>query len=294
MFQHKDEEEEKKDITIRGVNKLLYEAFTTYSRKQGLSAGQAFNLMLTVALKQPWKAHGFRRFKPPIKMGITPEIISNVDHLVISKKDLLAAGEKTMFLFRNIKRLVFTEDVDTQVLLKHVKMIQKSNVTFPKHIPKLIQLGLTFKKATYHHPVKKENLKDITIRNVAVDLYDEFLSKAKEMNKTVGEFFSEILAHNLSIFEISEHVHSLGKREFLIISHEESLTIAKADLEVLGERGVFFYKIRHLVFRKDVTSELFLKSILKIVKCQEVILPTNIPKLIVLSRVVDCSKTNLT
>ncbi|MHA1629692.1 MAG: hypothetical protein ACTSXO_05165 [Candidatus Heimdallarchaeota archaeon] len=294
MFILQQDLEEKKDITIRGVNKALYNAFTAYSKKQGLSAGEAFNVITTISLQQPWRAHSFRRHKPPIRMGIKPEIISNMEQLVVTKKDLTAAGEKTMFLFRNIRKLVFTEDIDPQTLLKHVKMIQKSNVTFPKDIPKIIQLGLTFKKPFYKHPTNKEELKDITIRNVSVQLYDELLSKAKEQNKKTGELFSEILAHNLSVFEISEEVHSLGGREFLIISYEESLTVSRKDLEMLGERGVFFYKIKRLVFIKDVTPELFLKSILKIVKCQEVILPTNIPRLIVLSRVVDCLKTNIT
>ena len=99
MFVVKQDVGEKKDITIRGVNKSLYELFTTFSKKQGLSTGDAFNYILLGSIKQPWRIHGLRGRGPACK-GIQPEIISNLATLVVSKKDLISAGEKTMFLFR--------------------------------------------------------------------------------------------------------------------------------------------------------------------------------------------------
>ncbi|MFW9924985.1 MAG: hypothetical protein ACFFDW_17055, partial [Candidatus Thorarchaeota archaeon] len=130
-----NESEEKKDITIRGVNKELYDTFSEMRTKQGISTGEAFDSLVTIYLKQPWRIHGFRRFGAQKLFGVKPEIISDIDQLKVSKNDLTAAGERTMFLFRHISNLVFEKDVDGQIIAKHVKFIGGSNVTFLGHVP---------------------------------------------------------------------------------------------------------------------------------------------------------------
>ena len=288
-----DESDEKKDITLRGVNKELYESFTTQAKKHGLSTGDAVNNILLLA-DHPWRIHHFRRHAKQPRFGITPEKVIDLEKLVVSKKDLTAAGEKTIYLFRNIKELVFEKDVDAAILVKHVKLISSSNVKFLSDIPKLIQLGIIRRRKEYNHPTDKDLLKDVTIRNVSSKLYSNFVSQAKTEGKTTGQFFSNILANVLPAFEISDAVSSLGEREVLVVTLEDELFISKQDLEVLGDRGVILYGINKLEFAKDINQELFLKTIVKIIKCDKVTLPTNIPRLIVLSRAIGCKETNIT
>ncbi len=285
--------EDKKDITLRGVNKELYERFTTHGKKHGLSTGDALNNILQLA-DQPWRIHHFRRHARMPRFGVIPEKIADLEKLIVTKNDLTAAGEKTIYLFKNIKELIFDKDVDAATLVKHVKIISGSNVKYLSDIPKLIQLGIIRRRKKYIHPSDKDQLKDITIRNVSSKLYSNFVSKAKTEGKTTGEYFSQILANILPAFEISESLSSIGEREVLVVTLEEELFISKQDLEVLGDRGVIFYGIDKLEFAKGVNQELFLKTIIKIIKCDKVILPTNIPRLIVLSRAIGCKDTNLT
>jgi len=294
MFAIRQEFDDGKDITIRGVNKNLYDQFTGQRTKHGVSAGQAFSEIITIEFHRPWSIHGIRRHgRPPIH-GTKPEIISDLEKLKVSNKDLTSAGDKTMFLFRNIKDLTFDEDVDAAILVDHVKVISKCKVTFLGNVPKLIQLGLIRKRSKYNHPTKKDELKDITIRNVSAKLYDEFISKAKTEGKTTGEYFSLILSHFNHFDIIRSIMTEFQDKEILIVKNEEKLSINKEDLVVMGDRGVVFYNIGSLIFSNDIDQELFLKTILKIVECNGVVLPIKIPKLIVLSRVLHCNQINIT
>jgi len=294
MFKENENKDEKKDITLRGVNRELYDRFSEHRTAGGVSAGNAFSELVNIHLRQPWMLHGFRRFGRKPRSGILPEKISDLDELNVTKKDLTSAGEKTMFLFRNIKKLSFDVDVDALTLVQHVKLISKSSsVVFKGDIPKLVKLGLIRKRHQYQHPQNKEDLKDITIRNVSIKIYDEFVSKAKAEGATTGEYFSRLLAHLVPFPELQEVFHSIGDREVLFVSNEEELHITKRDLEVLGERLVIFYKAKKLTFSKDVDQELFLKNVFKIINCSEVNLSAAIPRLIVLSRVKNCQKMNI-
>ncbi|HUT82841.1 MAG TPA: hypothetical protein VMZ29_16715 [Candidatus Bathyarchaeia archaeon] len=289
MFVYSDEDDqEKKDITLRGINKELYDQFNEYRLKLGFSAGQAFDSLLFTAIRQPWRIQGLRSRRTFQHPGVKPEIISDLDHLRVDKKDLISAGAKTMFLFRNIPDLIFEKDVDGSILAKHVKAISHSNVTYLSNVPKLIRLGLVRKKCDYVHPTEKDSLKDITIRNVSSKIYDEFISLAKSEGITTGEMVSKYLADILPFIEVHDVIQHLEDREFLVVRHEDDLTITNEDLEILGERCVIFYKITKLTFSNTIKEDLFLKNVLKIIKCQEVNLPINIPKLIALSRTIYC------
>lgn len=292
MFMFKDEEGEKKDITLRGVNRELYEQFNEHRLKIGISVGEAFSAILFTNLQQPWRMHGFRRFSGSRKLGVVPEKICNLETLTVTKNDLISAGEKTMFLFRNIKNLTFEKDVDVSTLIKHVKVITHSNTKFLGEIPKLIQLGLIRKKHLYVHPIEKDDLKDITIRNVSTKLYDEFISKAKSEGVTTGELFSRFIADIMPFNEIHNVLETIGEREILIVIYETEINVTQKDLEVLGNRGVIFFGINNLSFSRDIEQEIFLKTVLKIINCQEVKLPKNVPKLIALSRAVNSNIIN--
>ncbi|NHJ48377.1 MAG: hypothetical protein FK733_11390 [Asgard group archaeon] len=289
MFIVKHQFDDLKDITLRGVNKELYDQFTAFAKKAGAPTGIVFSDILIGYLHQPWRMHGSRR-RHSLKHGVTPEKITDLDKLSVSKSDLIAAGESTMFLFRNIKELVFEKNVDAATLVKHVKMIHHCNTKFIGNIPKLIELGITRRVREYTQPSDTNLLTNITIRNVSTKVYDEFVSKAKSEGFTTGEFFSKILANILPFFEIRDVMLSLENHEALIVSFENQLLITKSDLEVLGNRKVIFYGIKQLEFAKDIDQNLFLKTVFKMVKCDEVILPSNLPKLIVLSRTMMCKE----
>ncbi len=290
MFIVKHQFDDVKDITLRGVNKELYDQFTAFTKKVGVSTGTVFSNILIGYIHQPWRIHGPSRDRKPLKYGITPEIISDLEKLSVSKTDLTAAGESTMFLFSHIKELIFEKDVDALTLVKHVKMIHHCQTEFLGDIPKIIELGITRKIREYNHPTDLELLTNITIRNVSSKIYDEFVSKAKSEGYTTGEFFSKILANILPIFELRDVMLNLGDHEALIVSFENQLVINKTDLEVLGNRKVIFYSVKQLEFVKDISQELFLNTVFKIVKSDEVILPGNLPKLIVLSRTMMCKE----
>lgn len=290
MFIVKHQFDEMKDITLRGVNKELYDQFTAFTKKVGVSTGIVFSNILIGYIHQPWRIHGSCRNRRPPKHGITPETISDLDKLSVSKIDLSAAGESTMYLFSHIKELIFEKNVDAITLVKHVKMIHHCNTKFLGDIPKLIELGITRKVREYNHPTDLDQLTNITIRNVSSKVYDEFVAKAKSDGYTTGEFFSKILTNILPFFELRDVMLTLGEHEALIVSLEDQLLINKSDLEVLGKRKVIFYGIKQLEFAKDISQELFLRTVFKIVKNDEVILPGNLPKLIVLSRTMMCKE----
>jgi hypothetical protein len=198
---------------------------------------------------------------------------------------LTAAGKKTKFLFKNIGQLTFDQTVDNETLVKHVLIVIDSKVEFPEEISKVVQLGLIRKERPYKYPENEEELKDITIRNVIAPIYDEFLSEARKDGKKAGEYFSEILAHMSHIIIIGDELMEQKERHPLIISFEENLKVAKSDLQYLKKRGIIFYKIKKLEFKKDIDKELFLETITKIINCKKVTLPANIPRLILLSRI---------
>jgi hypothetical protein len=290
MFVVKKDSGEMKDITLRGINKELYEQFTVHSKKHGLSAGDAFDSIVMID-KQPWRRI-ISRHRPPHHRK-APEIIRDLDRLVVSKQDLISAGDSTLFLFSKIKDLIFEKDVDAPTLVKHVRLIRKCKTSFLGDIPRIIQLGIIRKRTAYTHPSSKDKLKDITIRNVSIQLYDEFVSNAKNNGKTTGEYFSAILAHAITFFDISETISSVVDKEVLVVREEKELFVSKKDLEVLGERGLIIYGIPKIKFAKDIGQELFLKTIIRIIKCDQVILPANIPRLIVLSRAIQCKETKI-
>ncbi|MBD3189779.1 MAG: hypothetical protein GF308_04005 [Candidatus Heimdallarchaeota archaeon] len=284
---------ETKDVTLRGVDKKLYEQFVESARKFGLSTGDAFNNLVFFMIKQPWLMHGPPLPRKERSRSPPPEVIKGLESLVVSKKDLTEAGEDAVFLFKDIGQLIFAKDVDGPTLIKHVKLISRSEVEFRGDVPKIIRLGLVRKKCEYTSPTEEEALKDITIRNVSSSLYDEFLAKAKSEGKTTGEFFSMILANSLPFIEIREAVGPMRKKKILLIVFEDRVQISTEDLEALGDRGVVFYGINELDFAKDLEQELFLNAIIKIIKCEKVILPKTVPRLIVLSRTIDCKNLEL-
>ncbi|MCK5184826.1 MAG: hypothetical protein KAQ95_11005, partial [Candidatus Heimdallarchaeota archaeon] len=94
-------------------------------------------------------------------------------------------------------------------------------------------------------------------------------------------------------FDISETISTIGDREVLVVRGKEELLISKKDLVILDERGLILYGIPRIEFAKDIGQDLFLKTVVRIIKCEQVILPASIPRLIVLSRAIQCKETKV-
>ncbi|HDD26194.1 MAG TPA: hypothetical protein ENF75_03800 [Acidilobales archaeon] len=147
----------------------------------------------------------------------------------------------------------------------------------------------------------KEGKKTVTIRGLDSNLYKRLLVMAEETGRTVGELMNEAMKLLLSIGSTAV---STGKRvtsgaievgksfaegvkegyeNALVISDINELVVSKRDLESVEEH-ISFRNIGTLVFDDDVPYELFEKKVASIAMCDKVIIPSNFPKLKVLTK----------
>ncbi|MHA1512899.1 MAG: hypothetical protein ACTSRJ_02405, partial [Candidatus Hodarchaeales archaeon] len=276
-----------KRVTIRGGDSKLYDQVIDHTQSWGMSMGD----LLTHVIQYSKSGDRSKRFlhqhrgrmHPPKKSEFKIEVIENLEELHVSKEDLISAGQNTVYVFLGITNLYFSNDIDSETLLNHVIFTKScSNVNMGDNIPKLIEQGLVRKKRRYLST--NAVLRDITIRNVSKPDYSEFVAKAKQENKTVGELLNEMLANIAPNFEIRSILHSQKEPEALVVSDLEELTVTKHGLEELGHRKVLFYEIANLSFDDDIPSALFQEKVLGMLKCPNTTKPHNIPSLIWLAR----------
>ena len=131
-----------RNITIRGVDIEIYEAFTSKLRDYNMNVGDAFNKMIEDVLVNfdkifnEMSIYDFveqQRYLPRIS-------IDSHDELTISADDLKTT--KSRVSFRSVGQLVFDDSVTKEIFLLHVKEIYRcSTVKFSKDFPKLIALA---------------------------------------------------------------------------------------------------------------------------------------------------------
>ena len=139
-----------------------------------------------------------------------------------------------------------------------------------------------------------DEFKNITIRGVDTEIYDNFTSKIRDYNMNVGDAFNKMIEDVLKNFdevfnEISIHDYIEQQRRLPRISidaHEE-LTISAEDLKATKSR-VSFGKIGLLKFDDSVTKEIFLFHVRSIYRCSVVKFSKNFPKLIALAYCNEC------
>ncbi|MHA1983472.1 MAG: hypothetical protein ACW967_03880 [Candidatus Hodarchaeales archaeon] len=274
-----------KTITIRDIDKSLYDRFMTLSKVFGHSTGFMFTRLL-----QSYKSdrfHGFGphpRIKPQKEFNL--EIIANMDELIVSKSDLTEVGNQIKFFFKDIKQLTFANDVDNQTLEKFVFKIKNCKVFWPESVSHLISHSLIRTKLS-----KKPSLDDlgsITIRKVNSDIYDEFLSHCQLINQKVGDVVNDLLLELLPEVELNIIIiHNLHENplNFLTITSIDNLSVSKDDLEEIHERKLLFHRIKNLVFDQNISGDLFIEKIAGIYNCKKTEIPDSIPKLIKISRV---------
>ena len=150
-------EESKKVFTIRGLDPELYEKFTQTAKSLGVSVGELMNeamrtiLTLIIVSREAGEKAGKELGKATASMVSAPlkvikafiegfkdfEVVTSIGELSISRADL--EGVEKPVLFVNIRKLVFEDDVDWDLInskVKGVKLVDE--VVIPKNIPKLL------------------------------------------------------------------------------------------------------------------------------------------------------------
>ncbi|MHA2334440.1 MAG: hypothetical protein ACXAEU_20605 [Candidatus Hodarchaeales archaeon] len=264
-----------------GINKENVET-TTVTRR---NTGYVFSRIISHYRK------GAKLVPPPLKkvfkdQSTTIETIENIEELRISKGDLLEAGKGVKYFFRFIDNLIFEDDCDNQTLLDHVLTIRNCNVKMPETVSNLLFYSLVRQKPKF--VPDKDDLKDITIRNVIKEAYDEFATACQLNNQRIGEAVNELFWHSVSEMEglhILLHNPNANPIDTLIVSSLEKLEVTAKDLNEIKNRSILFHRIKKLVFAPDIDKDKFTRSVVGIYNCDEVELPETIPKLLRISRV---------
>lgn len=145
-----NEEENKKTVTIRGVDSSLYEKAVVLARQTGKNVGEIINQALSAFLGAADKAAetldkfiaGARDVGKSFIEGYEDSkknliIISNLDELVITKDEILQEGKSISF--RNIRKLQLNIDQES---LKYIdSIIGVDELVIPKGINKIALLS---------------------------------------------------------------------------------------------------------------------------------------------------------
>ncbi|MHA2252682.1 MAG: hypothetical protein ACXAD7_20125 [Candidatus Kariarchaeaceae archaeon] len=287
---HQDNSSEKKTITVRGVDKHLYDQFVSLAGLAGGSIGTAFSHAISAHKKEFQRyfiPHRIRKFLHTYH-DESVEVIENHEELIISKEDLISVGENIKFVFKNIDHLIFDESVDNKTLLNCVYRIRNCNVEAKGEISKLFLLSID--QSNIHKLPLSNDFKDITIRNVNSSAYEEFVSNCQATKQNIGDCVNDMLSQIIPHYEVLQilaHETSLNTLHPIILSLHDDLSIEQNDLDEIKERKILFHRIKKLQFSENIASETFIQSVIGIYNCNEVHLPASVPKLIKLSRVKD-------
>lgn len=152
----------------------------------------------------------------------------------------------------------------------------------------------------YSKKQRQHEKKDVLIRGIDKEAYDELLGLAKRLNTNLGTLASDAFRLFVSLIEDQgtvvliplEVARKTGSRLIpkfvrklkpILIRHVSHVKLSKRDLEEC-ESPLILMNIDELVFEDDITEELFDKKILKIIRCNRIIVPSSIRKFIVLSK----------
>jgi hypothetical protein len=273
-----------KTITIRDIDKDLYDRFMALSKVFGHSTGFGFTNLL-----HSYKSDRFSGFGPHPRImkdtDFSLEKIADLDDLIVTKADFSEVGNKIKFFFKNVKQLKFANGVDNQTLEQFVFKIKNCNVIWPQRVSHLISHSLIRRKI----PISSSALlTPITIRKVNSDIYDEFLSACQLNNKKAGEVVNELLRELLPEVELNIiiiHDFHENPLNFLTITSIDKLKVSAENLEEIHERKLLFHRIDNLIFDQNISGDLFIEKVAGIYNCKKTELPESVPKLIKISRI---------
>lgn len=126
-------ESEKKPISVRGVDRSLYDEALKIARETGRNIGEVINEALKLLLafyEGVSEKVTFESGSPGV------EEISGVEELVVSEEDLRSASRPV--IFKNIKKLKFAENVTQETFNNKVHLIVTCDeVIIPRTLSKL-------------------------------------------------------------------------------------------------------------------------------------------------------------
>jgi hypothetical protein len=279
---------QEKIVTIKGVNQELYEQFTNLVKAKGKNIGSVFTIMIDHFRKRGTMT----KFALPLLKHFTQEdelqieLIENLPELVVTKGDLERMNQVVKFHFRNIHQLSFAKNISVDLFMNKIFRITNCQIDYPSSIPKLIALSKYRAKLPLKH--KSRELKDITIRNVEEQAYNEFVAYCQIQNKLIGEAVNELLLQIIPEMEINQIIIGelqLNPNDLLVISSNKELHITNRNLIEIDDKKVIFHRIQKLTFNNSITNEQFLSSIAGIYNCNQINLPNKITNLVAAARV---------
>jgi|GEM_PF-592513 len=117
-----DDEKENKDIiSIRGVNKDLYQKLSAYAKEAGMNIGEVINNAMAAFLAT---IEGIRTTSRELIEGIQKGMniyIGDIDELKVEARDLEEVENPV--ILRNIKKLEISEDIDQELFNRKIKRI---------------------------------------------------------------------------------------------------------------------------------------------------------------------------
>lgn len=279
-----------KIVTIRDLDKELFERFSSLTKVWGKNTGTIF----TNIIKNFLARNGSNVFLPPLENHFRRlnfeylEIIENEEELLITKKDLTLLPDNVKFYFSNIKKLVIAEDIDTTTLLKYIYRIKNSVVVISDSVEKIPFLSLLQNQPQYQF--SNRETKDVTIRYVNEQTWNDFTSFCQMNNMKIGFLLSEILWEIIPEMEITQILLSKIKEPYdniIVISALNSAEINHANIKAISSKKVLFHRINELTFQDDITNKDFLEKVVGIYNCQKTVFPKSFSKLLKLSRIHD-------
>jgi hypothetical protein len=136
----------------------------------------------------------------------------------------------------------------------------------------------------------RSSLKNITIRGVDERTYDEFSQVIKLASLTMGEAITKMMQDVMKDFDdvfpelSAKNLKFMVKKDRIRVSNYRSISISKKDL-VDADKRVRFRHIDELVFKEDVTSDLFSTYVDSISHCETVRVPSVLPKLLIYAKI---------
>ncbi len=277
-----------KVVTIRDLDKELFERFSSLTKIWGKNTGTIF----TNIIKNFLTRNGSNIFLPPLENHFRRrnfehlEIIQNEEELHINKKDLSSLPDNVKFYFSNIKKLVIAEDIDTATLLKYIYRIKNSIVVVPESIEKIPFLSLLQNYPQYQN--SNRVTKDVTIRYVNQQTWNDFTSFCQINSTKIGFLLSEILWEIIPEMEITQILLSKVEEPYdniMVISTLNSAEINHTNIKAINSKRILFHRIGELVFQKDITNKDFLEKVVGIYNCEKTAFPKSFSKLLKLSRI---------
>lgn len=140
--------------------------------------------------------------------------------------------------------------------------------------------------------------KSVTIRGVNSEIYEQFAKKMKISEMNIGDALSKMMTDVMADFDevfpdlSSESLRDQIPLKRISINHHDELSISRKDLEDSNAR-ISFNNIDLLTFEKDVSRDDFIKFVRSINHCDEVKLPSVLPKLIALSLMNSCENVEM-